>query len=522
MPASGREQRAGSSLRVNVVANYAGQLYAGLIGILMVPVYLRWLSAETYGLIGFFALLQSWSQLLDLGLSASISRQSSRYAGGELDAPTFRRLLRAFEWLFGLLGLALALGLAWRADLIASSWLHVTQLSTASVRHSIQLMAMAVGLRWVASLYRGVLSGVERQVWLNVFTAGIVTLRFVAVVPVVMAFDGSVVAFFAFQVLVAMAELAGLWLAAYRAAPVGHPVRLAGAWPLLGHALHFSAWAGVATIVWVFASHADKLVLSAVVPLADYGYFTAAVSAASVVAILSMAVSQALLPRLTQLTAQSDRAPLLALYRQMTQLTVAVGVPVALTLGALAQPVLWAWTGDSAFADRYAPVLSLYAAGNAFMLLAAFPYCLQHAAGDLRLHVWGNLLFSVAMVPLLLYVTTRHGALGAAWVWAGFNASFFLLWTPLVHRRFAPGLHGSWLLRDVVRVAALPCGLAALSVAAGTGASTSRLAAALWAGGMLVALTFAALCVTDDGRARLRALRTAARGKVGTHGSQTR
>ena len=65
-----------SSLRLNIAANYAGQMYSALIGLVMVPVYLKWMGPEAFGLIGFFALIQSWAQLLDLGFSASVARES--------------------------------------------------------------------------------------------------------------------------------------------------------------------------------------------------------------------------------------------------------------------------------------------------------------------------------------------------------------------------------------------------------------------------------------------------------------
>jgi O-antigen/teichoic acid export membrane protein len=503
--------RARASLRANVIANYSGQLYGALLGLAMVPVYLHWLSAESYGLIGFFALLQSWAQLLDLGLSASISRQAARYAGGSLGSAEFRQLLRTFEMLFWLVGTVLAAALAWRADLIAAYWLHVQRLDALQVQRSIQCMAIGVGARWVSGLYRGVLTALERQVWLNAFTGLVATLRFVAVVPVVMLFDRSIVAFFVFQVVVAAVELCGLWIAAYRAAPAPEGSRTATNWPLIAEAFHFSAWVGLATIVWVFVSQADKLVVSATIPLGEYGFFTAAVGAAGAVSLSSLAVSQALLPRLTQLASAQHREALVALYRRATQLTFAGGAALTLTLAVLAQPILWAWTGDRSLALGYAPVLSLYSVGNLFMLLASFPYSLQHAEGDLRLHVWGNMLFALIMAPILLFLTKQYGAVGAGCAWVGFNASFFFLWTPLVHHRFAPGLHRQWLLGDVVAIGMPPCMVAAVAAVIGIGrtaATGGRVQAAAWALAMLATLTVAAFWRTEDGRARRRAWRS--------------
>ena len=109
-----------------------------------------------------------------------------------------------------------------------------------------------------------------------------------------------------------------------------------------------------------------------------------------------------------------------------------------------------------AFASGYAPILALYAIGNGFLALAAFPYYLQYAKGDLRLHLWGNIVFVLVLMPAIVLATSRFGAIGAGAVWASTNLLFFFCWTPIVHRRFLPGLHRSWLVNDVLKVLALP------------------------------------------------------------------
>lgn len=54
------------SLKKNILANYLSQIYVSLVGIVMVPVYVKYMGAEAYGLIGFYAMLQAWFQLLDV------------------------------------------------------------------------------------------------------------------------------------------------------------------------------------------------------------------------------------------------------------------------------------------------------------------------------------------------------------------------------------------------------------------------------------------------------------------------
>ena len=46
-----------SVLKKNIVANLGGNVGTGLVGLVFLPLYLRFLGVEAYGLIGVFATL---------------------------------------------------------------------------------------------------------------------------------------------------------------------------------------------------------------------------------------------------------------------------------------------------------------------------------------------------------------------------------------------------------------------------------------------------------------------------------
>jgi O-antigen/teichoic acid export membrane protein len=193
-------------------------------------------------------------------------------------------------------------------------------------------------------------------------------------------------------------------------------------------------------------------VLSRILPLAEYGYFTAAVLVASGILILSGPVSTAILPRMAKLEAQGLHAQLIDVYRQGTQLVVVIAGALAATLAVRAEPLLWAWTGNRELAEQASPVLALYAIGNGVLAVSAFPYYLQYAKGNLRLHLIGNAIFVTLLVPLVVWAANRYGGTGAGVVWLATNLLSFALWLPFVHQRFAPQLNRSWYGRDVLTI----------------------------------------------------------------------
>ncbi|CDS53579.1 polysaccharide biosynthesis domain protein [Polaromonas sp. CG9_12] len=401
-------------------------------------------------MVGFFAMLQAWFQLLDMGLTPTMARETARFNGGASDALSLRRLLRALEGIF--IGIAVLGGAAMVAGsgAISSSWLKVQQLPLVEVQHAIMLMALIVALRWVCGLYRGAINGFERLVWLSGFNVAVSTARFVMVIPLFIYVGASPTEFFTYQLAVAVVELWVLVTKTYRLLPKANAgQRTPWQWAPLRGVLKFSLTIAFTSSVWVLVTQTDKLVLSKLLPLADYAYFTLAVLVASGVMVISGPISSALLPRLTRLSAEGDEVGLIRLYRNATQLVGVIAIPAALVLAFFAEQVLWAWTGDAAIARSAAPVLTLYALGNGILALGSFPYYLQFAKGDLKLHLVGNALFVLLLIPALVWATWQYNVIGAGYAWLGANTVYFLFWVPKVHRRFVKGLHAQWLLRDV-------------------------------------------------------------------------
>lgn len=442
------------SLRVNIIISYVSQIYVTVIGIIILPLYLKYMGAEAYGLVGLFTMLQAWFNLLDIGLTPTVARETARFRGGATDAMSYRRLLRALQIIFFVVALLGTCILFASSSWISDAWLRVNLLSSAEVQLALRLMSLGVGLRWMSGLYRGCIAGSERLVWLGGFNAFVATLRFLGVLPILVWVGQSPSVFFTYQLLVALIELVGLAAKAYGLFPPVPQKETLG-WSCasllvpIKPVLRFSLTIAFTSSVWVLVTQTDKLILSKMLPLADYGYFTLAVLAASGVLMISGPISTALLPRMATLQAEGDEAGLISLYRNATQMVAVVAVPACFMLAFFAEEILRVWTDDAYAAVQAASVLRLYALGNGFLAMAAFPYYLQFAKGDLKLHLFGNVFFLLLFIPSLIWATWVYGAVGAGYAWLSANSLYFFVWVPMVHKRFVKGLHRKWLGHDL-------------------------------------------------------------------------
>ena len=57
-----------ASIKLNAIGNYFGQSYTILVTLLCTPLYIKYLGAESHGLVGFFIILQNWLTWVYMGL----------------------------------------------------------------------------------------------------------------------------------------------------------------------------------------------------------------------------------------------------------------------------------------------------------------------------------------------------------------------------------------------------------------------------------------------------------------------
>lgn len=433
------------SLRLNILASYISQIYLIVISIAILPIYIKYMGAEAYGLVGFFAMLQGLFNLLDFGLTPTISRQTAQYNAGVETALSFRRLFRALSLIFTIIAIIGGGSLYFLDNYIATHWLKLDDLNISDVLFCLQVMAICVALRWMTGLYRGVISGFERIVWLSVVNSLIATLRFPGVLLYMYYFGFTIRSFFMFQLAIALIELGllafkGHWLLPKTTArdTIGWSIKPVK--PLLGFALTIA----VTSSIWVLFTQLDKFVLSGILPLADYGYFTLAVLVAGGILQLSAPISSPIMPRMARLEGEGQHEQMRQVYLNATQFISVIVVTAGIVLAGLARPVLYAWTGDSNLAAQAAPVMQLYALGNALLALTAFPYYLQYAKGNLKYHLIGNIISVIILVPSVIWAAKHYGAIGAGWVWLLMQLSYLVFWVSYVHIKIEPAINLEW------------------------------------------------------------------------------
>lgn len=441
------------SLYINTVANFIGLGYSIFIGLIVFPLYLKYLGAEAFGLVGFFTVLQSWMQLLDMGMSPMLSRQTALARAHCIEFIKLKKILRSLELIILFFAIIVISGISACSPLIAHRWLNIDSLDSEIVIYCIILMGTTIGCGFFSSLYRSGIRGMEEHVLLNIVNVILITLKFVGALLLLRVVTRDFFYFFFYQFFISIIEAIILRVIFYRSIPlIEEKIGVIFFWSLLKPILPFAGGIAYTAGIWILLTQADKLILSKTLPLSKYGYFVLVATVSTGISQISVPISQAILPRMTYLLSHGKEQDMLKLYKTSTQYMAILIFSIAGMIAFFSYEFLFTWTGDRSAAEWAAPILTWFVLGNGILCISAFQYYLQFAHGNLKMHVIYNTISACIEVPIIIYTAFKYGAIGVSLAWFTLRIISFVIWTPIVHYKFAKGLHRSWLIKDILPV----------------------------------------------------------------------
>lgn len=420
------------------------------MGIVFIPLYIQYLGMEAYGLIGVFAILQAWMTMLDMGMTPTLNREMARYKAGAISAESILDLLRSMEWICTGIAL-LIISMVWfAAPMLAGSWLKVEKLPIDTVTQAIVVIGFVVATRLGEEIYRGAIRGMQQQVWLNSAQAVLATLRWGGVLAVLAWTSPTVQTFFLWQGLISVISVIIYARKTYQWLPDStRGGRFS--WYVIKGVGRFAGGMTTITLLALLLTQVDKLLLSGLLSLEQFGYYALAGVVAGGLAQLITPMNAAVYPKFTELVTRNDVEELVKTYHNSCQLMSAVIIPPALVLAAFAKPVLLLWTGDHVLTAAVAPILSLLVLGTLFNGFMNIPYMLQLAHGWTGYAIRVNVVAVAIIIPAILWAVPRYGAIGAAWIWVALNAGYVLIGVHFMYRRLLPEQKWRWYWESITK-----------------------------------------------------------------------
>lgn len=448
-----------SQVKANLVANFAGHLWTAIIGLFCVPLYVKFMGVESYGLFSLCSAMAGLLLVLDLGLSTAAIRETAMLSAIKEREGEIRSLLRTLECIYWIVSALIASAVFALSPWVAFHWISPDTLSRNDVYQTVFLLGISVACRWPSRLYGGVLQGRQEQVLLNWILGAAATVRSIGAVIVLWAVSPTIQAFLLCQIAGDLVETVASKISLRKVLPrTAVPPKFEIGY--LVQTWRFTAGVGSTEILYAVLSQMDRLILSRLVTLKTLGYYSIASVAAAALLKLLVPIGTAGFPRFAELISRDDIERLKRTYHAMSQLVSVLSIPACTVITLFSYELLLLWTGDSATASAAHTVLTILAIAMGIQVITGIPVSLQLASG------WTSLVFSQTAVslllgaPLMILFTLRYGLEGTALVWLILHAGALFITIPVMHTRILSGEKWKWYGRDV----ALPALAAAIPV----------------------------------------------------------
>jgi O-antigen/teichoic acid export membrane protein len=198
-----------------------------------------------------------------------------------------------------------------------------------------------------------------------------------------------------------------------------------------------------------FLNQADKVLLSKILTLEHFGYYSLAVTLNEQLQLVNPQITQPLFPRFSALVSIGDRTALRDLYHKASQLVPVIILPIAGTAAFFSRELIYLWTQDMQIASTVGPIATLLFAGTALMNLVDIPLNLTVAYGWVKLIFFRSLILSILIVPLMIVLSLRYAGIGAALAWALINFAQLLILPRFIHQRILKGELKHWYIYDI-------------------------------------------------------------------------
>src|SRR5579864_7019341 len=412
VPQRDRNLTSGRLLARNTVFNLVGSLLPMVVALICVPLIIRGLGTDRFGILTLAWAVIGYASIFDLGLGRALTKLVAEQLGKEEQDDVC-----ALVWTSLLLMLALGLGGALLMGILSPWLVHRTlrippYLQPESLE-SFYLLAVSVPIVVVSAGLRGLLQALQRFDLLNAIGIPSGILSFASPLLVLLV-TKSLVAVVAVLVGLDLAGCVACLLFCLRAMP---DLARGVAWQRsrVAPLLRFGGWMTVSNVVNPLMVTSDRFLIGSLVSIAAVAYYATPYEIITKLWIIPGSLVCVLFPALTTSFVQNiDRTAVL--FGKSLKFIFLSLFPATLIIVAFSGRGLTLWLGAE-FARRGEHVLQWLAVGVFINSLAHVPFALVQGVGRPDLTAKLHLLELPCYILVLWYLTRRYGIDGAAVAW---------------------------------------------------------------------------------------------------------
>ena len=384
-----------------------------MVGLIAIPVLIRQLGAERFGILAIVWMVIGYFGVFDFGLGRAMTKIVADRLGSGRDAEVPQVIATTLLITFGL-SLVGAAVVASIASWLTTDVLRIPIPLTNETIHSFYLLSVSIPLVIWSVCCRGVLEAYQRFDLVNAVRIPLGSFTFLAPL-LVLPFSHSLVPIVAGLVVGRAIACSAYWLLSSRLYVHTHE-SLTFDGTLTRQLFSFGGWMTVTNLVGPLMVYMDRFLIGSIISMAAVTYYATPYEVVTRLAFVPAAVASVLFPALSFSLAANRNDAAKTLQRGMDAIALLV-LPLLILVTLFANYGLRLWAGD-AVALYGTRVLQWLALGVLFNSSAVMPLVQIQAMGrpDLsaKLYLAEFLPYGLA----LWWLTRRFGIEGAAIAWS--------------------------------------------------------------------------------------------------------
>lgn len=402
----------GKVIAKNTMINLVGQGFPLFVGIVTIPMLIKGLGTDRFGVLTLAWMVIGYFSLFDLGLGRALTQIVAQRLGKEdvIELPGLVWTALVIMAVMGVIGAVVAVSLS--PLLVAKVFKMPDQLRPETL-HSFYILSVSIPIVILSSGFVGILTAYQRFDLINAVRIPLGLANFI--VPlIVLPFSTSLMPI---TLLLAVSRLASCvaqyWLC-LRVMPslrtekrfVSESVK-----PLFS----FGGWMTISNIVGPLMVYLDRFIIGAVISVTAVAYYATPYEMVTKLWIISGALISSLFPAFSAYNNDDASRTIQLLTKSIAAIFISI-FPIILIIVTFSQEGLMIWIGKD-FSNNSAPVLRWLAAGVFINCLAQVVFALVQGRGRPDITAKIHLLELIFYLPLLWWALKHYGIVGAAFTW---------------------------------------------------------------------------------------------------------
>lgn len=408
----GQVQISGSLLARNTLINLLAQITPLMVAVFTIPLVVRGLGTERFGLLAIAWVILGYFTLFDLGLGRATTKYVAEAFGnkGEDQVPGIIWTAVTVQALTGLMGAFILWNMT---DLLVYKVLNIPAELLEEARITFHLLALSIPVILISSSFSGALEAAQRFDLLSAVRIPSSMLTYLLpllgismglglpgiVVLILLARSGALIAFLAMN------------LRMYPGLREYSP-----SLALFSSLFAYGGWITVTSIVGPVLVYLDRLLIVSLLTVSALAYYAAPYEAVTRLWVIPASLSMTVFPAFSTLMGQRDEKKLAALLSRSVKYVLLSAGPVAVVIWLFAGEILQIWLGAD-FARESTAAMQILALGVLINSLAQTPFAFLQGVGRPDLPAKFHLIQLPLYIAAAWMLVSGFGITGAAGAW---------------------------------------------------------------------------------------------------------